>query len=52
MTLDELKLRHSALLAARYSGTQSVSYDGPHRPRTAWALTTTKENYRIPPLAA
>ena len=28
MTLDELKLRHSALLAARYSGTRSVSYDG------------------------
>ena len=27
MTLDELKLRHSALLAARYSGTLSVSYD-------------------------
>ena len=28
MTLDELKLRHSALQAARYSGTRSVSYDG------------------------
>ncbi len=28
MTLDELKLRHSALLAARYSGTRSVSYEG------------------------
>jgi hypothetical protein len=28
MTLDELKLRHSALMAARYSGTRSVSYDG------------------------
>jgi hypothetical protein len=28
MTLDELKLRHSALLAARYSGTRSISYDG------------------------
>ena len=28
MTLDELKRRHSALLAARYSGTRSVSYDG------------------------
>ena len=28
MTLDELKLRHSALLAARYSCTRSVSYDG------------------------
>ena len=28
MPLDELKLRHSALLAARYSGTRSVSYDG------------------------
>lgn len=28
MTLDELKLRQSALLAARYSGTRSVSYDG------------------------
>lgn len=28
MTLDELKLRHSTLLAARYSGTRSVSYDG------------------------
>ncbi len=28
MTLDELKLRHSALLAARYNGTRSVSYDG------------------------
>ena len=27
MTLDELKLRHNALLAARYSGTRSVSYD-------------------------
>lgn len=28
MTLDDLKLRHSALLSARYSGTRSVSYDG------------------------
>lgn len=28
MTLDELKSRHSALLAARYSGTRSVCYDG------------------------
>jgi len=28
MTLDDLKRRHSALLAARYSGTRSVSYDG------------------------
>jgi len=28
MTLDELKSRHSALLAARYSGTRSVSFDG------------------------
>jgi hypothetical protein len=28
MTLDELKLRHSALMAARYSGTRSVGYDG------------------------
>ncbi|UYP68539.1 hypothetical protein OIU14_02000 [Thalassobacter stenotrophicus] len=28
MNLDELKLRHSALLSARYSGTRSVSYDG------------------------
>ena len=28
MTLDDLKSRHSALLAARYSGTRSVSYDG------------------------
>ncbi|WP_323034910.1 phage head-tail joining protein [Pararhodobacter sp.] len=28
MTLDEMKSRHSALLAARYSGTRSVSYDG------------------------
>ena len=28
MTLDELILHHSALLAARYSGTRSVSYDG------------------------
>lgn len=28
MTLEELKLRHSALLGARYSGTRSVSYDG------------------------
>jgi hypothetical protein len=28
MTIEELKLRHSALLAARYSGTRSVSYDG------------------------
>jgi hypothetical protein len=28
MTLDELKLRHSVLLAARYSGTRSVSYEG------------------------
>jgi len=25
MTLDKLKTRHSALLAARYSGTRSVS---------------------------
>jgi len=28
MTLDDLKSHHSALLAARYSGTRSVSYDG------------------------
>ena len=28
MTLDDFKARHSALLAARYSGTRSVSYDG------------------------
>ena len=28
MTLDDLKSRHSALLAARYSGMRSVSYDG------------------------
>ena len=28
MTLDDLKSRHSGLLAARYSGTRSVSYDG------------------------
>jgi hypothetical protein len=28
MTIDELKRHHSALLAARYSGTRSVSYDG------------------------
>lgn len=28
MTLDDLKARHSALLAARYSGTRSLSYDG------------------------
>ena len=28
MTLDELKRRHGTLLAARYSGTRSVSYDG------------------------
>ena len=28
MTLDDLKSRHSSLLAARYSGTRSVSYDG------------------------
>ena len=28
MTLDDLKSRHSALLAARYSGTRSVSYNG------------------------
>ncbi|WP_333827582.1 phage head-tail joining protein [Pararhodobacter sp.] len=28
MTLEQLKSRHSALLAARYSGTRSVSYDG------------------------
>ena len=28
MTLDDLKSRHSALLADRYSGTRSVSYDG------------------------
>ena len=28
MTLVELKSRHDALLAARYSGTRSVSYDG------------------------
>ena len=28
MTLDDLKSHHSALLAARYSGKRSVSYDG------------------------
>ena len=28
MTLDELTTRHGALLAARYSSTRSVSYDG------------------------
>jgi hypothetical protein len=28
MTIDDLKSRRSALLAARYSGTRSVSYDG------------------------
>ncbi|RFU12916.1 hypothetical protein DZD18_09490 [Rhodobacteraceae bacterium W635] len=28
MTLDDLKSRHGALLASRYSGTRSVSYDG------------------------
>jgi hypothetical protein len=28
MTLNDLKSRHSALLAARYSGTRSVNYDG------------------------
>jgi hypothetical protein len=28
MNLDDLKARHSALLAARYIGTRSVSYDG------------------------
>lgn len=28
MTIDELKTHHRALLAARYSGTRSVSYDG------------------------
>jgi len=28
MTLDDLKSRHSILLAARYSGKRSVSYDG------------------------
>jgi hypothetical protein len=28
VTLDDLKSRHSALLAARYSSTRSVSYDG------------------------
>ena len=28
MTLEELRLRHGALLSARYSGTRSVSYDG------------------------
>jgi hypothetical protein len=28
MTLDDLKLRLSALMAARYSGTRSVIYDG------------------------
>jgi hypothetical protein len=28
MTLNDLKTRHNALLAARYSGTRSVSYDG------------------------
>jgi hypothetical protein len=28
MNLDDLKALHGALLAARYSGTRSVSYDG------------------------
>jgi hypothetical protein len=28
MTLEDMKLRHSALLGARYSGTRSASYDG------------------------
>ena len=28
MTLDDLRRHHDALLAARYSGTRSVSYDG------------------------
>jgi hypothetical protein len=28
MTLDDLKSRHVALLAARYSGARAVSYDG------------------------
>lgn len=28
MNLEQLTSRHSALLAARYSGTRSVSYDG------------------------
>lgn len=28
MTLNDLNARHTALLAARYSGTRSVSYDG------------------------
>lgn len=28
MTLDELKSRHKALLAARYAGLRSLSYDG------------------------
>ena len=28
MTLDDLKRHHGTLLAARYSGTRSVSYDG------------------------
>jgi hypothetical protein len=28
MTLDELTIRHGAVLAARYSGTRSVSHDG------------------------
>ena len=28
MTIDDLKAHHSTLLAARYSGTRSVSYDG------------------------
>ncbi len=28
MTLDDLRARHSALLAARYSGTRKVEYDG------------------------
>ncbi|SUZ33565.1 hypothetical protein ROE7235_03337 [Roseibaca ekhonensis] len=28
MTLDEFKIHHGVLLAARYSGTRSVSYDG------------------------
>ena len=28
MPLDELQRRHAALLAARYSGTRSVSHEG------------------------
>jgi len=28
MILEDFKRHHSALLAARYSGTRSVSYDG------------------------